>query len=1476
MSANGVSNEEKKSSYLILFVAISIVVLVAGYFTYDHQLNQLYDERYGDLKVIGELKVDQIKKWRSERLGDARLTAESPLFREAVIEWIQNPEDFDKRSELRQRLTLVKDSYQYDDALILTPDGRVLLSALQDPDPVDDETNKSIALAIETGSPVISQLYICPHNAVHADVLAPIVNDDNQTVAVISLHSNAEEFLYPLIQNWPTSSKTAETLLIRRDGDEVLFLNGLRHQPEAGLMLRIPITQTSLPAVAAVEGHEGMFIGEDYRDEEVVADLRAIPGSDWFIVSKWDTAEIRAEVADRVLLQVLVMILLISISGAGFLVIYRQQQASVYQQLLLAERSNAEALSKFEATLTSIGDGVIVTDAHGAVTFLNPVAEQLTGFELSEATGRSIGEVLQIINEFTRDPVESPAEIVIREGRVVGLANHSLLVSKDGRELPIADSGAPILDSKGDVVGVVMVFRDQSESRAAEQALKESERQLRTLFETAPVGIFETDSEGRVRSVNREMASILGFTSIEDVYDYYSDLGKQLYVSEERRTQFIDILKQYGSVVDFEYEAVKHDGTRTWLSMNARISKKNEDGTFLIQGFTTDITSRIKMRDALFESEALLRNVLNTIPDLVWLKDVDGVYLACNPTFERFFGATESEIRGKTDYDFVEKELADFFRENDNNAIAAGEPTLNEETLTFTDTGESYLFETVKTPMTNRNGDVLGVLGIARNVSERQEAIEALRASENRLHRAFENIPDVLVIYGPDLRIRYINESIVRLTGRAQEEFIGKREEEVWPPGVYQHYLPTMEKAVETCAQQTVESTVDIPGRGTSQFSSTYIPILNDTGEIQEVLGITQDLTESRRAEQALRESEELYRNLMEAAPIGVAVHSEGKVVFVNKAGLKIMRAESEDEIIGKSITEIVYPTHLDEALDRVRRMMEGEEGLYPVQDMYRRMDGSPVPVEVMASRLNYKGKPAIQVLASDITDRKAAEAERELLVTAINQSAESIVITDVKAKIQYVNPTFEQHTGYARAEVMGKNPRILKSGKQDLAFYQEMWATIRSGKTWTGQMVNKRKNGELYTEEATISPVFDHDGNITNFVAAKRDITKELTLQQQFRQAQKMESVGRLAGGVAHDFNNMLSVILGTVELAQLDLDPEHSVYNDLVEIEEAARRSSDLTRQLLAFARKQTVDPKVLDLNKSVEAMLKMLQRLMGEDISLAWKPADKLSPVFLDPAQLDQILANMCVNARDAITGVGTVEIQTEDVILDEEYCAQKAGFKPGNYVLLAVSDNGSGMEKEVADHIFEPFFTTKAKGKGTGLGLSTVYGIIKQNNGMIDVYSELDVGTTFKMYFPAFQGETESVNEEQLESAPHGNGETVMVVEDEKSLLAITERMLTGLDYVVITESSSTRALETLRSSGEMLDLLVTDVVMPEMNGRELEEQIRKEFPQAKTLFMSGYTADVIAKQGVLQKGVNFITKPFTLHNLARAVRKALES
>ena len=516
------------------------------------------------------------------------------------------------------------------------------------------------------------------------------------------------------------------------------------------------------------------------------------------------------------------------------------------------------------------------------------------------------------------------------------------------------------------------------------------------------------------------------------------------------------------------------------------------------------------------------------------------------------------------------------------------------------------------------------------------------------------------------------------------------------------------------------------------------------------------------------------------------------------------------------------------------------------------------------------------QALLGILEDQTRAEADLKRLATAIEQTAEFIVVTDAQARIQYVNPAFSAVTGYTREEAIGQNPRILRSGRQDAAFYQAMWATLTSGKTWHGRLVNRCKDGTLYTEDALISPVTDAAGQIVNYVAVKRDVTEQLRMEEQLLQSQKMTSIGRLAGGVAHDFNNMLGVILGHAEIAMNQTDPRHPLRAVLLEIRNAALRSADLTRQLLAFARKQIVAPKVLDLNETIEGMLKMLRRLIGENIDLAWRPGRHLWPVKIDPSQIDQILANLCVNARDAIDGVGQIAIETDTVAVDSSLAAESPGAVPGDYVRLAFRDTGAGMDSETLSHIFEPFFTTKKLGEGTGLGLSTVYGIVQQNNGFIQVQSEPDRGTTFRIYLPRHGDTTDPLPQEEPAAPLPGGRETILLVEDEPTVLHSTAQMIETLGYGVWKAGAPAEALRRVRESKGQIQLLVTDVVMPGMNGRDLAQQIRALLPELKCLFMSGYTADVIARNAVLEQGVHFIQKPFSRRDLATKIRKALDA
>ena len=592
---------------------------------------------------------------------------------------------------------------------------------------------------------------------------------------------------------------------------------------------------------------------------------------------------------------------------------------------------------------------------------------------------------------------------------------------------------------------------------------------------------------------------------------------------------------------------------------------------------------------------------------------------------------------------------------------------------------------------------------------------------------------------------------------------------------------------------------------------------------------------ELRLAQAQLDTSKVRYFDLYDLAPVGYITLSETGLILEANLTISTLLGTSRSGLINTPISRFILLEDQDiyylqyKQLFRTRKPQGWELRMVTQTDtwFWARMEATTATQK--------DSTLVIRVIVSDITGQKQTEAERKRLTTAIDQSFDTIVITDTDGLIQYINPAFEKATGYTREEVAGQTMRILKSGKQDEGFYQKLWNTISSGRTWTGQMINKRKNGTLFNEEATISPVRNMDGSIINYVAVKRDITEQLLLAVQLTQAQKMESVGRLAGGVAHDYNNALTAIMGFTELALMDADPKGSLHANLNQVLKAGRRATNITRQLLAFARKQTIAPVVLDLNETVESILKMLRRLIGEDIDLVWMPGKDLGNVKMDPSQIDQVLANLCVNARDAIEGVGKITIETESIVFDADYCADHRGFVPGKFVLLAVSDNGCGMDKETLSNIFEPFFTTKDVDKGTGLGLSTVYGTVKQNNGFINVYSEPGKGTGIKIYLPRHDGQAVEIQEESTAKIPQGHAETILVVEDDLSLLKLAQKILQGLGYSVLAADATKEALKIAKDHIGEIHLLVTDVIMPEMNGQELSERLKSLHPGLKCIF-----------------------------------------
>jgi len=506
------------------------------------------------------------------------------------------------------------------------------------------------------------------------------------------------------------------------------------------------------------------------------------------------------------------------------------------------------------------------------------------------------------------------------------------------------------------------------------------------------------------------------------------------------------------------------------------------------------------------------------------------------------------------------------------------------------------------------------------------------------------------------------------------------------------------------------------------------------------------------------------------------------------------------------------------------------------------------------------------------------AEQERRLLATAIEQAAESIVITDPTGTILYVNPAFESVTGYTRAEAVGRNPRILKSGRQDPEFYRQLWHTITAGQVWRGKFINKHKDGSLFTEEATITPVHDANGRITHFVGVKRNITREEQLEAQFRQAQKMEALGRLTGGITHDFNNILTAINGFAELLKMRLPPDDLRLPLVEKILQSGQSATELVSQLLTFSRKDTQTLQVVNLNAIIKQTEGMLRRVIGEDVRLQTVLAADLWAVRANPAHIRQVIMNLVINARDAMPDGGELTIETDNVVLDSDYVAQHLDTRPGEYILLAVTDTGIGMSKDVQEHIFEPFFTTKQQGQGTGLGLSTVFGIVKQSGGNIWVYSEKGKGTTIKIYLPR-TAETEAFSEGVENTMPeegaYSGDETILLVEDNPGVRQLARQVLESQGYTVLESAAGDEALVMADAYEGVIHLLLTDVVMPGLSGKALAEALEKRRPAVKVLYMSGYTQNTIVYRGVLDAGAMLLQKPFSTNRLLRTVRKILD-
>ncbi len=726
-------------------------------------------------------------------------------------------------------------------------------------------------------------------------------------------------------------------------------------------------------------------------------------------------------------------------------------------------------------------------------------------------------------------------------------------------------------------------------------------------------------------------------------------------------------------------------------------------------------------------------------------------------------------------------------------------------------------------------------------------------------------------------RIIDVNKAFILLTGYRSKDLIGRTtvEHGIWADSQQRSRI------IRSLQEQGIVHNTEVAVRAKDGNIHTVLFSIEKAiiGREPYLLSTAVDITDQKHTERELRESEEKYKKLVDQSLQGLAVIQNERFVFCNSKFAEIS-GFSVEELLSLSSEEMMKIVPLNDLERAYERRLASTEGRHaPANYEYRALkkSGAEVWLEVYCSAIQYAGKPAIQAAFMDITERKKALENLQKALdwqkAIFEGSRDAVMISNKNSKIIDANEKACQLSGYSKEELLNMQAGDLNK-TADPSVLESLRLRILNGEDILGETQIHTKDGrEIDVEFGHSRVVISGEVYIYSIC---RDISNRKRLEKQFQQAQKMEAIGVLAGGIAHDFNNLLNVINGYSELALEELGSDHSARPDIEQVIRAGQQAASLTSQLLAFSRKQILKPEIMNLNDTVSEMSAMLSRLLGEDIEIATIAEPNLGFINADPAQIQQIIMNLAVNARDAMPKGGSLTIETANFEFDQNYIDSHSAAHSGSYVMLAISDNGIGMDAATQARIFEPFFTTKGEGKGTGLGLSTIYGIVKQNNGFIWVYSEPGKGATFKVYFPRTEGRIMPAAAENKSKRESRGSETILVVEDETPVLALTSRILTKHGYTVFRAASANEGLEISQKHAGKIHLVVADAVMPGMGGKEFVSRIKIDRPDIKALYTSGYTDKAIVHHGILDSDVAFLQKPFTIENLTRKVREVIDS
>ena len=1173
--------------------------------------------------------------------------------------------------------------------------------------------------------------------------------------------------------------------------------------------------------------------------------------------------------------------------GGGFVTTYsditRQKQAEAEL------RRQQELLQTLFDTLPHV---IYVKDLEGRYLMVNQALADFHGSSKEEMLGQKLEELLGLSEEYVRALAEMDRQ-VIEENRLVK-SPEMAIVKPDGETQWRHVTKLPLHDENGKVSAIVGMTEDTTARKIAEEELKSSRELLRTVFDTLPHRVFIKDRDMRFLMVNKAMAQAYGVSAeafqgstVFDLPFYPNDLRDHS-TSQDRKVLETGIAMEIPGHVSLDKSGNERHSNfflLPWFDHEGSVAG--------VVGMREDITEKVTAQKELRKSRLMMDLLFDSVPNPVWVKDLEGRYMMVNQALAELRDSTPEEMLGKqlSESRGVPPEELEEMEAMDREVLESQKHVSRQNIKVTKPDGAVTRRHMVKAPLIDADGVMIGIAGISTDITELKQAEEDLRSSRELLRTVFDTLPHWIFVKDMEGRYMMANRAFAEPLGLHPSELVGTTAVEIFlgSEEEQQRFLETDRMVVESNrVVEFPEFTVTLPNGKRFVKHLIKAPLRNTDGNITGILGVTDDITARRETEEELRSSQRLLQTVFDVLPHILYVKDlEGRYLMVNQ-GMADFRGTTKEDLQGRTAAELpgINPEEAKLLTDMDRQVVEtGRIAESPLQKIHSAQGDVLLRRMIKLPILGENGEiTGIVGVAEDLTARQKAEQEsranRRLLQTMFDALPHAVFLQDLEGRYQMANQAMAAFQGLTLEEMIGKTyqelPLVRKEPIEKIVEIQKLEQEVLE----TGRMVETPRlhlrsgAGEETVRHSLKIPVHGDDGEITGILTISQDITENVEMEEQLRHSQKIEAVGQLSGGIAHDFNNLLTVILGNLELLKHRLDPESELYRFATRSSDAAERGSTLTQRMLAFSRKQALNPVATDLNILVRELTDLIQSSLGETFPVRLKLGEEAMTTKVDRSQLENVLINLAVNARDAMPEGGDLTIKTDHVEVANNLAAAH-NVAPGTFVSLTVTDKGQGMSPEVLERSIDPFFTTKDIGEGSGLGLSMVYGFVTQSGGILQIESSPDVGTSVSILLPTIDQPVEDNAQNTVEI---WNGareaQSILVVEDNPDVLNMAREILTNLGYKPLEASDGNTALDILISNPETA-LLFTDLVLPGgMNGRELAAEARKIKPDLPILLTSGHAMEVLAKSGGLGNGMRLLPKPYRMSDLAGSIREIL--